>query len=329
MNLFEIINLIKQQIYLRLPNGRIYERTIGRLTNNEKLEPNDINYYYYWQDLKSNLFLKYVLCRYLFSSKNIDSFFEWLDENYKEDKNHYSFIIDDKEVKLPIPDYSKREIYKAELFDMIFCYLLKHDLNWDKIPFHKGPCEYNKVYLEPHDTVLDIGANYGLFSAFASSKGCNVYAFEPLPIMIDRYLSLIAMLNQNIKVYPQAITNYVGSAKFKVDNIDYVSSFIFENKRERSGHQYNTITVETNTIDNFVEKENIKIDFIKADIEGSELMMLKGVTNVLKNHAPKLAICKYHNFNDTKNLTEIIKDTNPNYIVETNYKKLYAYVPKK
>jgi hypothetical protein len=70
----------------------------------------------------------------------------------------------------------------------------------------------------------------------------------------------------------------------------------------------------------------LKVDFIKADIEGTERDMLKGATSVLKIFAPKLAICTYHLPDDPEVLKNIILKANPNYrIVQLNH-KLFAMV---
>jgi hypothetical protein len=79
------------------------------------------------------------------------------------------------------------------------------------------------------------------------------------------------------------------------------------------------------SLDNFANKQNLKkIDFIKADIEGSERDMLKGAKNVLKEFAPKLALCTYHLPNDPEVMEALIKEANPNYKVVHIRKKLFA-----
>lgn len=88
--------------------------------------------------------------------------------------------------------------------------------------------------------------------------------------------------------------------------------------------------VECVTLDEFVRNEHInKVDFIKADIEGSEGAMLRGARCVLANMQPKLAICTYHKPNDKEELAAIILDANPKYIIEYKWKKLFAYVPNR
>jgi hypothetical protein len=87
------------------------------------------------------------------------------------------------------------------------------------------------------------------------------------------------------------------------------------------------------TLDEFVYGNNKnnsnkikKVDFIKADIEGAERDMLKGATQVLREHAPKLAICTYHMSDDPVVLEGIIRAANPAYTVVHLHAKLFACV---
>lgn len=111
--------------------------------------------------------------------------------------------------------------------------------------------------------------------------------------------------------------------KFNVNNIG--ASSLNANENDNCIEE----DVSLMTVDEFVEENDIPhIDFIKADIEGAERNMLMGATRVLKEFAPKLSICTYHLPDDKDVLEKIIKDANPDYVVEHKYKKLYAYVPK-
>ena len=57
--------------------------------------------------------------------------------------------------------------------------------------------------------------------------------------------------------------------------------------------------VETLSIDDFVRSEGIsKVDFIKMDIEGSELRALQGAEHTMRAFRPKLAISLYHKQDD-------------------------------
>ena len=84
------------------------------------------------------------------------------------------------------------------------------------------------------------------------------------------------------------------------------------------------------TLDEYVSSNGIpRVDFIKADIEGAERDMLKGATGILREFAPKLAICTYHLPDDPEVLSKLIMDANPSYRIIHKHNKLYAYVPER
>jgi trehalose-6-phosphate synthase len=75
----------------------------------------------------------------------------------------------------------------------------------------------------------------------------------------------------------------------------------------------NTCLVKTVSIDDFVKKNNIAVDFIKMDIEGSEIAALKGAKETIKKYKPKLAICIYHKLTDFYYIPKFIQSLNKHY----------------
>ncbi|MDI6802133.1 MAG: FkbM family methyltransferase [Thermodesulfovibrionales bacterium] len=216
-------------------------------------------------------------------------------------------------IKLPL-------IYDKTLFVYEFLNLIYPVIcNAPDFPYSEDPYENEFVKLESGDIVFDCGANIGMFSAYASSIGCKVYAFEPFPKALE-YLNITANKNPNITVCELALMDKEADFKimFTPNNIDMGSIVINRDKEEE-------ILVKGTTIDDFVKKNNInKINFIKADIEGAERNMLLGAKTVLKEFAPKLSICKYHLPDDPIVIKEIILDANPRYIIKECNKKIFA-----
>jgi FkbM family methyltransferase len=84
-------------------------------------------------------------------------------------------------------------------------------------------------------------------------------------------------------------------------------------------------------IDDYFKEQHI--DFIKADIEGYELNMLKGAKSVIKRDMPLLSVCLYHNASDMYSIPLFIKELCDDYTLEIRHHTyglfdtvLYAYV---
>ncbi|MCL5072728.1 MAG: FkbM family methyltransferase [Actinobacteria bacterium] len=189
----------------------------------------------------------------------------------------------------------------------------------------EGPYELSEVKLVKDDIVFDCGANLGLFSCLAASKGCKVYAFEPTKELVPELELLQKFYNGNIIPCEFALSDKSEMVRFCIaGGSDGANSFVLDN-----GSNYNFVSVKTISIDQFVEDNNIeRIDFIKADIEGAERLMLAGAKQTLSRFAPKLSICTYHLPDDPQVLEDIIRDANPNYIIQHRWKKLFAFVPE-
>lgn len=319
------INWIKWQIKRRIPEGDLFKCAFNNCNDEDKLE-----YYIYSHDLRKNPLLRYLFGIILTDCSDQENFYRYIDNYIEKENNYYTFCMHNNDiVKLPIPDFQDRKIYRTELMDLILPYLMGYPQNY-KLPFNEGPYEYGKVKLNKEDIVFDLGANFGMFSAFASAKGCKIHAFEPTVNTIDKYLSRTAQLNSNIIINSMAVSNYDGVQEFTIDEKDCRCNGISETKTNLLKHEENKILVPTTTIDNYVDKNNLKaVDFIKADIEGAERLMLEGAKETLKEYAPDLSICYYHLFDDYKVLTDLILKANPDYVIEHKWKKIYAYSRKK
>ncbi len=187
----------------------------------------------------------------------------------------------------------------------------------------EGPYELGKVVLNENDVVLDCGANVGSFSVYAASKGCKAYAFEPTPYLGEIIKQHSQANSCRINHIAYAVSNKEGKALFYTDENMCGGNTLFE-ERMSNGKAYEVNLI---SIDKFVEKENLtRVDFIKADIEGAERLMLEGATDTLKRFAPKLSLCTYHLPDDKEVLTDLILKANPKYKVEYKWEKLYAYV---
>ena len=231
-------------------------------------------------------------------------------------------IIKFNNVKIINPFILDEECLNAFLFEIGDLILPEMMKNYSNV--NEGPYEYNNVTLNEGDIVFDCGANIGLFSSIAASKNCMCYAFEPVSSTQKYLKNTVDLYPQFIKICNYALSNSSGKTKFYISEDTNISNSISGLNQSME----NYIEVDMTTIDKYIEENNIsKVDFIKADIEGAERFMIMGAKETLAKFAPKLSICTYHLQDDPQVLENLIREANPNYVIEHKWKKLYAYVP--
>ncbi|MBR0288246.1 MAG: FkbM family methyltransferase [Selenomonadaceae bacterium] len=73
-------------------------------------------------------------------------------------------------------------------------------------------------------------------------------------------------------------------------------------------------TAQIITLDSYVRENNLpRVDFIKMDVEGAELDILKGAATTIARFKPILALSAYHKWEDFWTLTSFIKSIRPDY----------------
>ena len=116
-------------------------------------------------------------------------------------------------------------------------------------------------------TVLDAGANVGIFSVFCSPSSKIVYAIEPTPSHFF-ILKEVTEPFSNIKPINCAIWNKDEPIKFYVVDFNTTS-----NNAIMPSNNY--VTVTGKRIQTLIQENNIQhLDLIKMDIEGSEFMVI-------------------------------------------------------
>jgi FkbM family methyltransferase len=137
-----------------------------------------------------------------------------------------------------------------------------------------------KQLLKPTDTVLDIGAHIGYFTLLMAKQCKWVDAFEPEESnfrLLFRNLSINK--TSNVMPHKAAITDEDGYTNLYLCGINSGMHRVYH-----SNECNDVLRIATTKIDGIVSK----VDFIKMDIEGSELGALKGMKNLLTNSKPTI-----------------------------------------
>ncbi len=131
---------------------------------------------------------------------------------------------------------------------------------------------------------LDIGANLGLFTHLLARYSKHVHAFEPNPLAFG---ILSSAKDTNVTLYRQALT----------DRTEQVNLVV---PRSRKGWSSNGASLRPMNVDNFrlVPTPGRRLDdlslppigFVKIDVEGHELSVLKGALETLRRDRPALFI---------------------------------------
>jgi len=140
--------------------------------------------------------------------------------------------------------------------------------------------------LREDSVCVDVGCHEGAILTVMlqiAHKG-TFLAFEPLP---DFYRGLQSKYGARVRVFPYALGDEIGTANFKFVETNPAYSGLRERQYDRAEERVVDIAVEERTLDWVVEKEGIAgIDFIKIDVEGAEILVLRGAEKAIRSSKP-------------------------------------------
>jgi FkbM family methyltransferase len=152
--------------------------------------------------------------------------------------------------------------------------------------FETAEIAFVERFLQPGMNVLDIGAHQGLYTLLSSkrvgSRG-RVIAFEPSP-RERRALRLHVWLNlcANVTIQALAMGNEVAESDLYVVNGSQTGCNSLRPPDVMSGTS--PIRVRVTRLDHWLDQRKIdRVHFIKLDVEGAELDVLKGAERLLED----------------------------------------------
>ena len=159
----------------------------------------------------------------------------------------------------------------------------------------RGDIEYRilDVLVKPGDTVVDIGANWGLFSYRLSrmvGPDGHVYAFEPSPALQRRVRRLGRLAN--VTAANIGLSDADGEARLYVPIVagrraDYLATLRDGGADDSRGVQF---SVQLRRLDDVLGAAGERVNFIKCDVEGHELAVLRGASETLRRARPRLLL---------------------------------------
>lgn len=170
--------------------------------------------------------------------------------------------------------------------------------------------------LTENESIIDCGAYDGdtldSFLKVTNEKFRKVFCFE---LDKDNYQKLCnnvgklkEQISKNVECFNYGVWNESKTISYgKMSSSDSFSIF---NDRE-------VTTAEVIKLDDLLSEKEITM--IKMDIEGAEMMALKGCEEIVKNQKPKMAICVYHRIEDLWKIPMYLKELVPNYNISIRH----------
>lgn len=129
-----------------------------------------------------------------------------------------------------------------------------------------------KFRILENDILFDIGSAEGIFPLSHIEKVKKAVLFERDPEWTEALEATFGPWKEKIEI----ISRYVSDE----DNAENIK------------------------IDSFISQYSYIPDFIKIDVEGTELKVLKGMNHIIKSSHPRIAVCTYHKPDDLRELSE-------------------------
>jgi FkbM family methyltransferase len=149
------------------------------------------------------------------------------------------------------------------------------------------------------DYVIDVGANFGLYTKFLSDLvGGNgkVFSIEPIPLTFKILSSNIKELGLgNVSPMNLAISDMEGLVEMEIPRYEtggknYYQSSITTHGSENHGRRVKIERVMAKTIDDLFYNMSSQITFIKLDVEGHELNCINGSSKVRERSGAALLV---------------------------------------
>jgi FkbM family methyltransferase len=149
-------------------------------------------------------------------------------------------------------------------------------------------------FVSSGSVTVDVGASWGLFSYHLARKvggSGTVFSYEPHP-MNRTVLQKLAKARPNVNFRPVAVSDTVGSAEMQVPVFGNrhvtAQSSIAHGFDGQQGVRVEKVSVPTVRLDD--EVGDREIDFIKIDVEGHEISVLRGASAMLRKYLPPMLI---------------------------------------
>lgn len=141
---------------------------------------------------------------------------------------------------------------------------------------------YANKYLHDESIILDIGANIGTWSIPLAIKNRKIYSFEPYDSSFYALCGNIFINKKEDIIYPNHTALIDDATKKTIMMLPELENIggckLIEIDKDNNQQRYKLTTLDSFNFE--------KVDFIKLDVEGQELNVLKGGVNTILKCKP-------------------------------------------
>lgn len=141
------------------------------------------------------------------------------------------------------------------------------------------------------------------FAGWAANSYKKIYGFEPDPQCYQRSLERLKGMEPGFQDRMELINKGL-SAENGV--LEFPAVYNWSGQVDN-----NKISVEVVSLDSFLAGE--PVTFVKMDVEGAEMDVLRGMEWTIRHHKPRLAVCVYHKHEDIFEISSYLLDLVPEY----------------
>ena len=272
------------------------------------------------QHLDSRLDLVTLVNCTLTSFKKIRDYYEKRDNvrqvTFYEIARRYPQLLNTMEFFCGMHDELKKNRLKYEKFAGVFADQLsremwfevldkRNNLSFDITDISFASDQYfpDVIRFGENEVMIDAGANEGetisQFIKSVSRRFKTIHVFEPQKKLIEKCKDRFSD-HSNIVFHEKVLTDSCEIVNFS-DEYGSGSSIAID------GVPYQGTSIDAAVTD--------KVTFFKIDVEGAEVKVLKGSSNLIKLHRPKIAVCVYHKQEHFLDIPELILSMRPDYKV--------------
>ena len=174
--------------------------------------------------------------------------------------------------------------------------------------------DYQDIYflknlVRSGDYCIDIGAHLGYFtielSRICGNSG-HVYAIEPMSKFYNTLMAIVKRKNlNNITLYPYAMGGDSPFVEMGIPKVNNAKKFAYARVMQSSTFlEYVESEQVKNVYGDELFRELPRLDFIKCDVEGLELSVMKSFKEIIGKHLPVI-LCELSDPKERKNLFDL------------------------